>query len=370
MAGTITLHVGQFKTGTTSIQSVLADQAEELKSRGILYPRLGRSTDHWLAVGGLFLRSQETLDTTFDYKRKQVIANAPRFESSWLEMREQMHTWPGDVVLSCESLAMARPSLVQVLQEEFPTSEFRVILGTRNPSKLISSWYQETAKRTRVVPFDDFVVNLLSGMLTQEPGPYDWMSVARVRQVWEQPGIDFQQVGNGQTGIATVIREILSAVGLDVSQTPPATNPAISRSAVAAWQQYLDQSRPQSMRLANTVRTRAFASAVSANDPRVGGSFGLHPDLAALVDQAFSPTDGEGTGAMADLRVYLGSGRPAITDGAVDSHEDLVQELAERLKRWDRVISPSLGTAVRLKSRLSGREWEPPDWSAINNGYV
>lgn len=370
MAQKITLHIGQFKTGTTTIQQVLSDRAESLQAEGILYPRLGQSTDHWLAVGGLFLRSSETLETTFDYKRRQVVANASRFENTWLEVRRQINAWSGDVVLSCESLAMARPSLVEALREDFPASRIAVVLGTRNPSKLIGSWYQETAKRTRVVSFDDFVVNLLEGLLTQIPGPYDWMSVERVRGVWCQEGIEFRQVGDGRTDIASVIREVLSDVGLEMAEAPPASNLAMSRCAVVAWQEYLDRRRPTSMRLANTVRSRAFSSSVSATDQIVGGSFVLAPELAALVDEAFSPTAGESGAALAELQSFLPSVGAAVTAGAVDSHEQLVKDLTERLTRWDRLLSPSLGLAVRLKSKLSDQEWQPPDWSTINNGYV
>lgn len=370
MAKEITFHIGPFKTGTTTIQQVLLWQSEALQRQGTLYPRVGSSADHWLGVGGLFLLSDDTLAATFDYKRQQVLGNADRFDSGWRELRQQIEEWPGRAVVSCESLAMGRPSLVKLLTEAFPNSQLNVIVASRAPSKLVSSWYQETAKRTRVVPFPKFVRNLLRGLLTQEVGPYDWMSTERVRRVWDIDPINFRLIGNGETGIGQVIEETLSAVGLHLASAPPSTNPAMSRCAVAAWQDYLEQCRPTSMRLAHTVRGRAFASSAVATDPRIGGAFALHPDLAVLVDDAFNPIRGEQPVAQAALARYLQSADNPVTREPDNVDDVSAAKLLKRLVWWDRLLSPPAAGAMWLRAKRSGTHWESPDWSSINNGYV
>jgi hypothetical protein len=125
------LHIGIGKTGTSSIQRMLAASAGALAERGFYYPQTGRNgadAHHWLAPFACD-ELDEDVEALFETLRGELDAqNAP------------------NAVLSSEGFCYCRPRVVRRIGALLAPYDVRVIFYARRPVELIASAYLEKVK--------------------------------------------------------------------------------------------------------------------------------------------------------------------------------------------------------------------------------
>jgi hypothetical protein len=129
------LHVGLWKTGTTSIQASLESAAQDLAARGVLFPGLRHTSRH---------HAQRL--AAYDLLGRRIQGDNPRLvPGSWAALRGEIDAWTGStVVVSEELLALARPRQVRRLARALRAHRLHVVVGVRDLGRmLVSGWQQE-----------------------------------------------------------------------------------------------------------------------------------------------------------------------------------------------------------------------------------
>lgn len=129
------LHVGLWKTGTTSIQTSLEGAAADLADRGVLFPGTRHRSRH---------HAQRL--AAYDLLGRRIQGdNARLVPGSWAALRAEIDAWTGStVVVSEELLALARPRQVRRLARALRPHRLHVVVGARDLGRmLVSGWQQE-----------------------------------------------------------------------------------------------------------------------------------------------------------------------------------------------------------------------------------
>jgi hypothetical protein len=129
------LHIGLWKTGTTSLQSSLEGAADQLAEQGVLFPgRRHRSRHHAQRLAA------------YDLLGRRIQGDNPRLvPGSWRALRKEIDAWDGPaVVVSEELLALARPRHVRRVARALRRHRLHVVVGVRDLGRmLVSGWQQE-----------------------------------------------------------------------------------------------------------------------------------------------------------------------------------------------------------------------------------
>ncbi len=145
--GRVYLHLGLQKTGTSYLQGVLWDNAEELATQGLdLVPRTRREAFELMLV----------VRERFNPERDpgSVAGALDRFT-------EQLRTAPGSrALVSQESLAAARPPQVRRLLEACTDREVHVVLTVRDLARQLPSSWQQELKSGKTEGYLDYLARL------------------------------------------------------------------------------------------------------------------------------------------------------------------------------------------------------------------
>ena len=155
MARVVYLHVGTAKSGTTYLQRMMADNREVLRQHGYLYP--GPRSSH-------FMESLSLRDTTFKGH------TYPAAEGAWERTAEEVRQFPGQALISHETLGNAMPRTIRRAVESFPGSDVRVIITCRDLGRQIPAAFQERVKNGNPQAYADYL--------------------SRMFETWEGPGSD------------------------------------------------------------------------------------------------------------------------------------------------------------------------------------
>jgi hypothetical protein len=142
-------HIGSPKTGTTFLQKVLWSGRSRAIDHGLLLP--GRSVrDHFWA----------SLDLC------GVAATVPGREAAigaWSALVEEAAAWPGDVLISHETFAVATESEAQSAVGTLRDRGFdvHVVITARDLARQLPAHWQESVKARAGVTFDEFVAEQL-----------------------------------------------------------------------------------------------------------------------------------------------------------------------------------------------------------------
>ena len=161
--GTVFLHVGAPKTGTTYLQQVLWQNRAALGASGIAYP-LEDPREHFAAT-------MDLREMTWGDRRD------PEWDGAWNRVAERARRWPGRcAVFSNELLGGADAEQIQRAVGSLQPAEVRVIFTARDLARQLPSDWQEQVKHTHAITFDEFVDDLVAnGMAAREPfGPMFW----------------------------------------------------------------------------------------------------------------------------------------------------------------------------------------------------
>jgi hypothetical protein len=174
---TVFLHIGLAKTGTTSLQLGLQENARRLAESGILFPG-GTHGAQTVAVYDLFGRTMPG----------EVYPRLPgRLPGAFHRLTEEIDAWPGPVaVLSQELLALARPGHVKRLVGSLPAHHIAVVVTVRDLASAICSSYQQEVFQGSTVTWSGYVRAVRTQR--ESAGLSFWMrqDLLRVLGVWER----------------------------------------------------------------------------------------------------------------------------------------------------------------------------------------
>lgn len=141
----IYLHIGRHKTGTTSIQYKLSNEFDRLKSRGILYPKIGR-------IGASNINHHSLFVDNFNKRKSEIFLDKDKFSDLKIEIKSSKckHIIISSEVLSRNSVTT---EFLKCLKEEFNDYNVKVVVFLREPFDFVSSVYAERIKKGLVSSF-------------------------------------------------------------------------------------------------------------------------------------------------------------------------------------------------------------------------
>lgn len=154
----IILHIGPFKTGTTTLQLALGQNRAGLREQGVIYP--GRLAHELSAASAA---ATGTVDAGRDVKTST---------DRWFSMLEEIRTAEARLgILSSEYYCLAQPKRIRWLVDHLGPQS-RVVITLRPLAKIIASQWQQTTQNEATVSWDDWLRAILAEPLAEsEPGP-------------------------------------------------------------------------------------------------------------------------------------------------------------------------------------------------------
>lgn len=144
------LHVGLPKSGTTFLQRSLAENAEALGDRGVLYPQ---TDDDVMFRAALDVRGNHK---AWGRRRAEV-------EGEWDRLAGQAHAHVGTTVVSHELLGAACRRQVDRAMSMLKGLEVHVVVTARDPARQLVSEWQEGVKHGRRLTFAEFEAGVRAG---------------------------------------------------------------------------------------------------------------------------------------------------------------------------------------------------------------
>ena len=167
------LHVGLYKTGTTTIQGALAATAQRLAADGVLYP--GDQRAQRLAAYDLL---------------GQRVGGEDRGEAAGAlgRLLDVVAAHPGPtVVVSEEELSLARPRHARRLVRELAGHRVFVVVGARDMARTLVSAWQQTIVNGGTTSWGDFIASVRGedGAPPSEGISFHWRhDLLRVVDTW------------------------------------------------------------------------------------------------------------------------------------------------------------------------------------------
>lgn len=184
----IVLHVGLPKTGTTFVQSLLADHRDQLRAAGVLYP--------FVRPGAMFHGAVEVRGShdKFGLTAQQV---AGTWAAVCGRARAFVEEGRGAAVISHEVLAGATPDQVRAALAPLAGVEVHVVVTARDLGRQATAHWQEEVKLGATWSFADFERE----QLRADSGPDDGPDAGGVRpHFWHAQ--DFADcLGRWSTGV-------------------------------------------------------------------------------------------------------------------------------------------------------------------------
>jgi hypothetical protein len=146
----VVLHVGLPKSGTSFLQRSLAENAEALGDRGVLYPQ---TDDDVMFRAALDVRGNHK---AWGRRRRDV-------EGAWDHLASRAHAHTGTTVLSHELLGAACRRQVDRAMSMLKGLDVHVVVTARDPARQLVSEWQEGVKHGRRLTFAEFEATVRSG---------------------------------------------------------------------------------------------------------------------------------------------------------------------------------------------------------------
>ncbi len=138
----VTFHVGTPKSGTTSLQNILAGNRELLREHGFLYP--GKNQGH-------FIEAMSLRDSGF---RGHEFENA---EGAWERTVEEILAHDGPALVSHEILGGSKRAIVTRAAESLPGRRLRVVITCRDLGRQFPAVWQEGVKNGDTLTYAQFL---------------------------------------------------------------------------------------------------------------------------------------------------------------------------------------------------------------------
>lgn len=174
-AGSVLIHIGPHKTGTTALQAKLASAREELRERGVVYPG-PRGAHH--AEARAFLNRPEGF--TGD--------GPPLKVKAWKRLVAIAGRGEGTVVLSSEFFAWSTAEDRARLVEQIDPGRIHLLFVARNPGAVALSTWQQSVSSGNTITVEDW---LLERFRRDQPGVggtdfWSWADAAALAAGWSE----------------------------------------------------------------------------------------------------------------------------------------------------------------------------------------
>lgn len=334
----VTLHVGTPKSGTTTLQNLLARNRQVLRDHGYVYP--GRNPGHFMEA--LDLRGSGFRGHRFEES-----------EGAWERVVEEVMAHDGPALLSHETFGSAVRKVVKRAVGSFPGRQVRVVVTCRDLGRQLPAVWQEGVKNGDTAPYAAFLAENLDG----------WEGVGTRKGMWRAQDL----AGLGERWAAEVGEENVVFVTVPPSGADPGVLWSRFRAATGLPEANYDLSagpRNPSMGTVETELLRRIVEKLPDDVPwptfarqvkrrlaqqrlvrdRAGGSLTVpaasRPRLEQVADEIAEALDSHGyvvIGDLADLR-------PAYREDGTSPDE--VPE-AQLLERALEVMAPMVLSAPR-----------------------
>lgn len=146
--GSVLLHIGPYKTGSTALQMVMHERRAELASYGVTYPgdRHRQMRPGWGLLG------------------KTPRARPHATIAEWEALVDEVAATPGTVVISTEDFGHAGPKAIDRMVADLTPERLHVIAVARRLDVLLPSQWQERVKTCYATEtYDDWLRIVLEG---------------------------------------------------------------------------------------------------------------------------------------------------------------------------------------------------------------
>ena len=223
--GACLLHVGPYKTGSSSIQAVLAARRDELARHGVAYPGTGaRARRAGWAVIGSTPRGRRTASI-----------------DEWHALVQEVHDASADrVCVSTEDFARVGHDVARRVVEDLGPERVQVLTVVRRLDRLLPSQWQQRAQSLKTDSYDEYLHAVLD-----PDGPEDhpsrrafWAShdVGKVLATWAAAAGQDRVIAvvGDESDRAALPRTFEQLLGLPdgMLQETPRGNPSLSYNAV------------------------------------------------------------------------------------------------------------------------------------------
>ena len=354
MPAELRLHIGPFKTGSTSIQQTLVAARSQLSEAGVLYPRVkDRSYSHQEPVCGFLVQAGLTTGPPVMLGLQTYLRSNPGPKlHAWRDLNQQISAHAGPALISAEMLASLPGEAVKEFLDVLAVRPVQVVMVQRRASRLLPSWYQETAKMEPVADFETFARAAIADLLRDEITPSSFLNTGEVAARWADAGCDVHVVDARNCLDDQVLNEALSLLVPETALTVRRhSNPGMSAVGTRLWQAY-SQLHPFRLRaVGRSLRRRLTATFDIIADPELGGRLALTERAAATLDACV-----KGPGDAQSLHALIDGYEPVTRTipGSTTLDEAQRRETFTHLRRWHHLEEARWG-AVDLGVRASGR---------------
>lgn len=167
--GKVIIHVGGPKTGTTAIQTALAENRSHLLSQSIFYP--GTELHH----------------TRILYPMRKIrgfeIFIDDDFEA-WKILCSKIQQFDGTVVISSEGLMFAPHDVISEIVNDFGDARIEVLITARSPYEIVISQWQESVKAGDTISLQKFTEGVAQGPINSTSSSFVyWLIVDYVSAI-------------------------------------------------------------------------------------------------------------------------------------------------------------------------------------------
>jgi hypothetical protein len=168
VARTVFFHVGLPKTGTTYLQTLLWNNAAELRRQGVLMPGTS-AREHLWASGAV-------------REDPRLARRGPDAPGAWDRLVADIVAWPGTAVVSHEFFAAAGAEQAARAMQQVQPADVHVVVTARETVSLVTARWQEFVKNGSTVPIDAYPVR----EETSPDNEWDWgtLDLADVLRRW------------------------------------------------------------------------------------------------------------------------------------------------------------------------------------------
>jgi hypothetical protein len=142
------LHVGLPKTGTTYLQSVLAQSRTRLRELGYVYP---------------FVRPEGMFHAAVELRRQHHTwgLDPALVDGTWAALCRVAAGFEGDAIVSHELLGGATSEVVARARAALPDSELHLVVTVRDLARQVTAHWQEQVKNGRTYAFEEYAEEVL-----------------------------------------------------------------------------------------------------------------------------------------------------------------------------------------------------------------
>jgi hypothetical protein len=274
---TVRLHIGPYKTGSTSVQAVLDANARRLSGLGVLYPQAGSrpGAGHFDATCDFVESIADRLPPADSFVRHYILGASGGRRGLWRSLVDALNGHEGLSIVSTEFLCRFDASLVRQLMEQLPDHRIEVVMVRRRAASLLPSLYQENAKRQTVPEFEDYVRRALTDLTSDRRTPFDGIDSDWIGKQWAEAGPI--TVVDARAGMSSdVIRRTCLALSPALDEVPiPALNRGMSAVGVQLWRLHSTNRRPRYVGALRAVLARMLQEFPVTADPGLGGALRL-----------------------------------------------------------------------------------------------